>query len=432
MMALVPVALYIIYLLVFLRIISQWKFFRIEGISSWLLIVAFLLKVMGGAILIAVYTFYYTDTAKADVYRYFNDSLIISDVLWKNPLAWLKIISGIGISEPGVFHYLQRTQYFSHPSHDMVTDNTFIIRVHVVLNYLSGYNIYLNTLFMNMAAFIGLTALLKSLIPFFRERPKLPLFALFFIPSVIFWGSGPLKEQLLFTFIGAYVYLLSTERKSQSLYRYPIAALLMMMVFAVKPPIAVLLFLSSFFLPAVNLYRVKRLLALIFVAGLVLIAAFSFGWHFKMCEMLIDKHNEFIRLALEQNSGSLLDKEIWSGSCSYLLKKIPNSFLNAFAGPYLWQKGSLFQWLFSIQNTFLLGLLAFLLFRFFYLPKEKDTRLLFAFCFCFAFSNYLLIGITVPVMGAIVHYRIIAEPFLVLAILLLTNIPSGTPMKKPR
>ncbi len=432
MMALVQVVLFLVYLLIFLRIIHRWNFFRLEGISPWLLVTAFLLKVIGGISLIAVYTYYYTDPAKADVYRYFNDSLLISDVLWKNPLAWLKIMSGIGINEPSTFHYLLHTQYFSHPTQDMVTDNTFIIRLHVLLNYLTASNIYLNTLLMNMAAFIGLTALLKSLLPFFQERPILPVLALFFIPSVVFWGSGPLKEQLLFAFIGAYVFLLSTAIERKAFYRYSLAALVLLLAFAVKPPIAVLLFLSSFFLPMANLYKVKRFLALVFVLSFVLIAAFWFGWQYKVCALLTDKHNEFVHLALAENSGSLINAELLNGSCFALLRIVPKSFLDAFAGPYLWQGGSLFQMLFSLQNTFLLFLLAYLLFHFFRFPMLRSQRLIIAFCFCFAFSNYLLIGITVPVMGAIVHYRIIAEPFLLLAVLLLTNIPSGTFIKKPR
>ena len=40
----------------------------------------------------------------------------------------------------------------------------------------------------------------------------------------------------------------------------------------------------------------------------------------------------------------------------------------------------------------------------------------------FAGLNYLGIGITVPVLGAIVHYRVVAMPFLLLSVLLMADL----------
>ncbi len=155
-------ALYLLYLTLFVWLIFKWKFFAVEGTNKKHFAFFFLLKIIAGVSLTLIYTWCYTDQAKADIYRYFNDSKIISTVLFTDPVAWLKIMTGYGIDEPEVFKYVLPTQYFSHPGADIVTNNTFIIRVSVLLNYFSFSNIFINTLFLNFISFIGLTALFKA------------------------------------------------------------------------------------------------------------------------------------------------------------------------------------------------------------------------------------------------------------------------------
>ena len=178
-------ALYLLYFALFVWAIFKWKFFEIEGANKKHFAFFFLLKVAAGILLTLIYTYYYTDLAKADIYRYFNDSKVISSVLFVDPVAWLKIMTGCGIDEPEVFKYVLPTQYFSHPVNDIVTNNTFIIRLSVLLNYFSFSNIYINTLFLNFISFIGLTALFKELRTYFSQFQQILYVPLFLLPSVL-------------------------------------------------------------------------------------------------------------------------------------------------------------------------------------------------------------------------------------------------------
>jgi len=99
---------------------------------------------------------------------------------------------------------------------------------------------------------------------------------------------------------------------------------------------------------------------------------------------------------------------------------LPEAFQNSILRPYVWEGGKLFQLAFAIENTLFLLLLAGLLF---FYKKPVGYRLQLCLCFLFiALANYLIIGITVPVFGAIVHYRVIAAPFLLLAVLLAVDV----------
>jgi hypothetical protein len=432
MMFFLHILLFTLFLIVLFWIITRWSFFFIEGTKLEYLYAFFLLKVIAGTTLIAIYTYYYTDASKADIYRYFNDSVVVSKLLCSQPFVWLKIMTGIGINEAETSHYLRQTMYFAHPPHDWVTDNTLIIRIHVLLNYLSFCNIYINTLLLNFLSFIGLVALLKAFAKYFSDNPKVLYFPLFLIPSVVFWSSGPLKEQLLFFFIGMYVLALNNGIAKRRWIDFLLATLSFMAIVYTKPVVAVILGVTSVFLPIVNLYDTKRLIAVALSALLMLAVIVSLDWHYKACETIIEKRNEFTRLGMQENVGSYFDTQIVTGSCKELLVLIPSAIVNSFLRPFIWDGGNLFQLLFSLENMFFLGLTAFLLWRFFQLPRQKNLRLLFTFCIAFALLNYLVIGLTVPIMGAIVHYRVVASPFLLVGVLCLCNTSKILQNKKPR
>jgi hypothetical protein len=429
---LVHFGLFILFLTTALWLISRSKFFSIEGTKREYFYGLFLLKVLAGVVLIVIYTYYYTDPAKADIYRYFNDSVIISKLLFTQSLAWLKVMSGIGIEDADAVQALKATMYFSHPGHDWVTENTLIISAHVLLNYVTFYNIYINNLWLNFLSFVGLVAIFRAFAPYFQENRKMLLLPLFLLPSVVFWSSGPLKEQLIFMFLGLYVSSVFSKLFKPRWVNLFLAFVAIMGIAYLKPAVAIVLVFASVFLPVVNLYNTKRLIAAVLFALLLIAVAVSFDWHYKACEIVIEKRNEFTRLGLQENVGSFFDTHLINKNCGELLSLLPSAFANSFLRPFVWDGGNVFQWLFAFENLFFVYLLFYLLFRFFQLPDAKEKRLLFAFCLVFALLNYFVIGLTVPIMGAIVHYRVIAAPFLLIAVLCFCNVSLLELKRKPR
>jgi len=412
-------ALYLLYFALFVWLIFKWSFFEIEGAHKKHFAFFFLLKVVAGISLTLIYTYYYTDQAKADIYRYFNDSKIISSVLFTNPLAWLKIMTGYGIDEPEVFKYVLPTQYFSHPGNDIVTNNTFIIRVNVLLNYLSFSNIYINTLFLNFISFIGLTALFKSLRSYFTEFQQILYVPLFLLPSVLFWSSGLLKESLLLTGMAGFLQIYLHE-KFNAYKPWLIAGISSLVGFFIltvtKLQVAIIGGLAVF---SFWQFRKNSIYVRLFFP-FILFGAIAYIYGNYACYLLLEKRNEFVELALKENAGSFLDTRFIEPIATSLIKLLPEAFVNSVLRPFIWDGGKAFQKIFAVENFFFL-LLLILPLRYFKFPKGE--KLLLCLCFLlFALANYIIIGITVPVMGAIVHYRVIAAPFLVLAVLLATDL----------
>jgi len=401
--------------------ITKLNFFKVEGVRTTHLVGFFLLKALAGIGLTLVYTYYYTDKGTADIYHYFKDSIVVSCILFVKPLAWLKVITGIGMYQPDTFKYIVPTAYFSHPGSDVATNNSLIIRITSLFNYLSLFNIYINTLLFNMLGFVGLVAILKAVKPYFAGNVKWLYIPLFLLPSVVFWGSGMLKEQLMLTFIGFYILLHNRVVVKHIAISWIIMVVLFLAVYSIKPSVAACLLLATFFLPGFQVYKPKRLIALGITVVVLLIAAIALNLPTKVANMLLTKHAEYAALAISENAGSALYTSVQGAGVSAVIKLIPTALTNAIARPFLWSHNKVFQLAFALDNTAFLLLIIFLLFRAFQFPKG-EKRLLMLFCLTFAITNYLIIGLTIPVMGAIVHYRIIAAPFLLLAVLLCVDL----------
>ena len=71
----------------------------------------------------------------------------------------------------------------------------------------------------------------------------------------------------------------------------------------------------------------------------------------------------------------------------------------------------------ALENLLFILLLSF---AFFFRRKISNPEV-FGFCLTFSILLFVVIGISTPVLGALVRYRIIAQPFLFVALLMLID-----------
>jgi hypothetical protein len=183
------------------------KFFEVDGISKKGISMIFILKIISGLALWAIYTYYYKDRATADIYKYFDDSRIIADTLWTKPVDYFKLITGIGNNTPAFDHYYSDMHYWARKIDSSIyNDSHTIIRFNALarLFSLGYYNVH--SVFMCFLSLIGLTAIYKAFTPYLQDKKKELILAVFLLPSVLFWGSGVLKEGLIFFALGLLIY----------------------------------------------------------------------------------------------------------------------------------------------------------------------------------------------------------------------------------
>ena len=197
------IILAIIYTSFFIFLIRRLTFFNIDGISRNALIAAFIAKIFFGFIFWAVYSYYYRE--HADAFLYFADGKAIYAALFERPLDYIKIL--LGSDDPSLFRYIQNTGHWDRTfNQGLYNDTRTVIRFNAIADIFSFGNYHVHTVFMCFLSFMGLTGIYKTFQPYLSDK-KTELFAiLFFLPSVLFWGSAVLKEGLIFFSMGMLLY----------------------------------------------------------------------------------------------------------------------------------------------------------------------------------------------------------------------------------
>ena len=86
--------------------------------------------------------------------------------------------------------------------------NNIIIKILALLNFLSGGNYYINSIFFNTFSFIGTAALAKVFLHISNRNKMAVITGCFLIPTTLYFSSGIHKDLVVFTMLGFYVYAL--------------------------------------------------------------------------------------------------------------------------------------------------------------------------------------------------------------------------------
>lgn len=412
-MAALQILLYFIWLYLLIRVIRQHYFFRSSGITPNTLTTFFLLKVLAGITLTLIYTYYYTDKTKSDIWRYFTDSVIINKLFFTHPNVWLQVISGWGINEPEVFKHLLSTQNFSHPKTDFVTNNAFIIRTVSVLNLLTACSLYINTLLFSFLSFVGLTALYKAFAVHFSKFIEALYISIYLVPSVVFWSSGLLKDALIFFSLGLLLYswmhpcFATTKRIFCLLLFMAILALTKVQVLIMALPLMLLL-------PTPFICIDKKWI----MAMLVSYTLAVFALRETILSLLCNRRIQFIELGMQEQAGSLFSTTTCSNTNPMWLTI--HGFWDGTLQPYFWHTTTFMNTLAGIENWLFLG--SFLLVALKYFSAAHIKYRIAVFCVAFSIINLTIIGTTVPIAGALVHYRTLSVPFILIGLLSFVNL----------
>lgn len=187
--------------------IGKMRFFALDGISRKALIGLFLLKIGAGIVLTLIYTYHYTYRDTSDAFRYFDDAAVLYGALIESPMDYLRMLTGIGGEAPHLQVYYDQMLRWSRGFGDQLyNDNRTIIRFNALLYLFSTGHYHVHTVFMCFLSFTGLTAIYKTFYPFLSHLRKGLAAAVFLVPSVLFWGSGVLKEGIVLFALGLLVW----------------------------------------------------------------------------------------------------------------------------------------------------------------------------------------------------------------------------------
>ncbi|MFC2176657.1 hypothetical protein ACFLR1_06800 [Bacteroidota bacterium] len=195
------------YTALFLLAISKMAFFRVGKIPvSWFQ-GAFVLKVLSGFLLYLVYTYYYTDRSTADIWKYYDDGMVLYSALSHHPTDFLKMLFGIGNDTPHFEQYYNQMNHWYRPYGSSIANDTHtIIRFNAFARLLSFGHYNVHSVMVNFLGLIGLTGILHFLRLMSPAKEKWFFVCVFLMPGIMFWASGVLKEPLLLFGLGLFLF----------------------------------------------------------------------------------------------------------------------------------------------------------------------------------------------------------------------------------
>lgn len=382
----------------------------------------FVLKILFGIFLTLIYTYYYTDRSTSDIYKYFDDSKIMFDALKTNLADFLKMLFGLDFDKEyfDKNYYTNMNFWYRKYESNMFSDSHIIIRFNAFVRLFSMGNIYVHNVFINFISLLGLTALFKFFKPFFIDKIRVLFYAIFLIPSVLFWGSGLLKES--FILFGLGFLLLSLQQLFIHFKWYYLIIILLSFIILLYTKyyvLAALILPLSSYLIYNKIMRNKLIISYLFAFILLLSLAFI-AWilkGFNPFDLIVNKHQEFFRFNTIYPSNSSFEMpyliDWWS-----VIKHTPNAWVNTLIRPYLWESKSPFVLISSLENLIFIGL--FILAMLF--PNRKNVNWFYVvFCLSFVMVLFSIIGLTIPIFGALVRYKVPGLPFLAIALLFLID-----------
>ena len=419
------------YSALFIFIINKMSFFDVDGISKRMFSLLFILKVIFGVSLWAIYTFYYTDRATADIYKYFDDSEVIFNTLKTNPIDYFKLLFGIGNNTPAFDHYYTEMNYWARKVDSSIyNDSHTIIRFNALVRLFSFGYYNVHTVVICFLSLIGLTAIYKTFVNQLLDKKRELLFAVFLLPSVLFWGSGVLKEGLILFALGLLIYY-SDKLFSKKAILICIATALLLAFskfyvwLAIFPSIALLVWSNKATTPPAFI----KLVIILSIIGVLGLNIDSFTSIQNPLVTLSQKQYEFNLLATGQltdsnhnpipTANSLIEINRLDPTFSSFLKNGPQALTNTFLRPFIWELKSPLMLLSGLETIFILFI--FITSLLFLKPFKEICWQLFLFCISFVFIQFLIIGETTPILGAIARYKTIALPFFLIALLFILD-----------
>jgi len=401
------------------------SFFQDHQIPKSWFITAFGIKIFFGILLTLIYTFYYSDQSTSDIYKYFNDGNIMFKAIKNNPIDYFKMLLGLDFDKVYFdIHYYNKMEYWSRNSanSNLLTDTHPIIRFNAFARLFSWGSIYVHTIFINFLSLIGLTAMFKSFRIYFPEQKRMLFYLIFLIPSVLFWGSGLLKEGLLFFALGLFIlYFFKTVEKITSLNLLVLVFSLTMILFTKLYIVPLLLFSCLGWIIHKKTSLKKPIISYFSAFGIISSILFIislFNNSYSPSLLIINKQRDFIQAIERYKPSTVLDISPFENTLD-IISYIPSGLYNVFFEPFFGGNLSILTLISSLENLFFI---LFMLLPVFFLKKNRSTQSILYFVMSFAIPLVIIIGLTTAITGAIVRYKIPALIFISIGILTLLDV----------
>ncbi|MBD81625.1 MAG: hypothetical protein CL840_22085 [Crocinitomicaceae bacterium] len=391
------------------------------------------LKLVGGLSFALIYKFYY---GYGDTFTYFTSAQILGQIIIDEPIYGLKLVLNIT-------DYVRAEDYLY--NHILVNyfngaDTFTVIKIAGLLSILGAGLFLPTTLFFSIFAFLGQW---KLYLTFVRRYPHLKFelaLAHFAIPSVIFWGSGVMKDSLVLGFFGFLVYYIDMvlfQRKYKTIYvAYILATTYLIYLIKGYVIIAFLPAFLSWIFFAFNA-KIKNVVIRVFIfpSLIVGLSVASFYSYF-LIENYDEKYSSenLLNRAYIYQVNHYSENDIEGTRSGYTFGQyektlpgmatliLPSINVTLFR-PYPWEIKNAVMGITSMESLFISLFSLFVIFRIKFRRLMRylgsDSFLIMSIVFTLVFS--FIVGFSSYNFGALARYKILCLPFYISTLLILTK-----------
>jgi hypothetical protein len=401
--------LFVAFLVLFAWLVTKVRFFTRTGLSQPQLIIIFLLKVMAGIFYGWIGLYYGGLAQMQDTWSYHLNSIQEYHLLSSDPHEYFTNL----FRDPydgGVTKFFGTTDSYWND----LKGNLFI-KILSVFNIFSLGHYYVNVIFYAFITLFGAIAIYQVMMDVFPGRKLAILAATFLVPSFLYWTSGIHKEGLIFTGISLIVYCLyfGTKERKLGFKRVLCLAAGLLLILALRNFLVVIL------VPAIIAWLIavrwpKYGLA-IFASLYLLFCVLFFTARYihprlDFPQAVVTKQQKFKQLMI---GGSTIPMKDLEPTVISFIKNTPQAINLSTIRPYPSDVRHILSLAAAIEINILL--LLFILFLFFRRNGNgNNTKNFMYFCVFFSITLLLAIGFSVNNLGAIVRYRSVIMPLLVI------------------
>jgi len=302
---------------------------------------------------------------------------------------------------------------------------------------LLGFKSFLaTTLILAYISYFGIWRLYIVYLYYFPNLYRPLAWAILFVPSVFFWGSGLLKDTYTLSALCWYIYaffrlFIQKQYRFKYILALLVAAYIMISIkpyilFAALPGSILWLFfnrLNNIQNIALRLLSFPAIIIMVFalvISSMALLGDYLGEYALNQILNKAEKTQKDFAYN-EAYGGNKIDIGEFDASISGVIKKGPKAISVGLFQPFIWKANNIVMAFAGLENLFILGLSLFVLFK----VKLKQIILslfshpLFIFSFLFALFFAFSVGLTTANYGALVRLRIPCMPFYLCSLIIL-------------
>ena len=380
---------------------------------------AVLMKVVSSIIFCLIYIYYYQG---GDTVSYYETSRSLVNLSMKSLSSAYDVMS----SKPSLSGFMTFDRETGYPWPYMYYDSqTFFVAKLIFPLELMAFKSYLVTsVLLSWVSFFGAWKFFLMMCKYFPGLEKRMALAVLFVPSVLFWGSGILKDTITFSavcwFIVAFDSAFIAPKKSRRSILTLILALYILL--SIKPYILYSLLPSAIIW--IGLVKMKSMRSkFIKIAFMPFAFVVSIGGGFIALSLLGGTMGKFaVGKMLETASitqkdlkqdyyqGSSFDIGDFEPTISGMLEKVPAAMAVGLFRPYVWEARNLVMVASGLENLVYLLLVIFIGWRILTSPRKffkvlNDFPVL-TFLLIYTIFFSVMVGLSTSNFGALVRFKI--------------------------